>query len=78
MNYQEVINIASKFDAKGFKQAETALTKLSGSAKKVAGSLGLAFGAAAITSYGKAAAKAFADGLCCKSRHIYRSIRKSC
>lgn len=61
MNYQEVINIASKFDAKGFKQAETALTKLSGSAKKVAGSLGLAFGAAAITSYGKAAAKAFAD-----------------
>jgi len=61
VNYQEVINIASKFDAKGFKQAETALTKLSGSAKKVAGSLGLAFGAAAITSYGKAAAKAFAD-----------------
>ena len=61
MNYQEVINIASKFDAKGFKQAETALGKLSGTAKKVAGSLGLAFGAAAITSYGKAAAKAFAD-----------------
>ena len=61
MNYQEVINIASKFDAKGFKQAETALTKLSGSAKKVAGSLGLAFGAAAIAQYGKAAVKAFAD-----------------
>jgi hypothetical protein len=61
VNYQEVINIASKFDAKGFKQAETALGKLSGTAKKVAGSLGLAFGAAAITSYGKAAAKAFAD-----------------
>ncbi len=61
MNYNEVINIASKFDAKGFKQAETALGKLSGSAKKVAGSLGLAFGAAAITSYGKAAAKAFAE-----------------
>jgi hypothetical protein len=61
VNYQEVINIASRFDAKGFKQAETALGKLSGSAKKVAGSLGLAFGAAAITSYGKAAAKAFAD-----------------
>jgi hypothetical protein len=61
VNYNEVINIASKFDAKGFKQAETALGKLSGSAKKVAGSLGLAFGAAAITSYGKAAAKAFAE-----------------
>ncbi len=61
MNYQEVINIASKFDAKGFKQAETALGKLSGTAKKLAGSLGLAFGAAAITAYGKAAAKAFAD-----------------
>jgi hypothetical protein len=61
VNYQEVINIASKFDAKGFKQAETALGKLSGTAKKVAGSLGLAFGAAAIAQYGKAAVKAFAD-----------------
>ena len=61
MNYQEVINIASKFDAKGFKQAETALGKLNGTAKKVAGSLGLAFGAAAIAQYGKAAVKAFAD-----------------
>lgn len=61
MNYQEVINIASKFDAKGFKQAETALGKLNGTAKKVAGSIGLAFGAAAITQYGKAAVKAFAE-----------------
>jgi len=61
VNYQEVINIASKFDAKGFKQAETALGKLSGTAKKLAGGLGLAFGASAITAYGKAAAKAFAD-----------------
>lgn len=61
MNYQEVINIASKFDAKGFKQAETALAKLSGTAKKLAGGLGLAFGASAITAFGKAAAKAFAD-----------------
>ncbi len=61
MNYQEVINIASKFDAKGFKQAETALGKLNGTAKKVAGTFGVAFGAAAITSFGKAAAKAFAD-----------------
>ena len=61
MNYQEVISIASKFDAKGFKQADTALGKLNGTAKKVAGSLGLAFGAAAIAQYGKAAVKAFAD-----------------
>jgi len=61
VNYLETINIASKFDAKGFKQAETALGKLSSTAKKTAGSLGLAFGAAAITSYGKAAAKAFAE-----------------
>jgi hypothetical protein len=61
VNYQEVISIASKFDAKGFKQADTALGKLNGTAKKVAGSLGLAFGAAAIAQYGKAAVKAFAD-----------------
>jgi hypothetical protein len=61
VKFLEEIFIGSKFDAKGFKQAETALGKLSGSAKKVAGSLGLAFGAAAITQYGKAAAKAFAE-----------------
>ena len=61
MNFLEVINIASKFDAKGFEQAETALGKLNGTAKKVAGSLGLAFGAAAVAQYGKAAVKAFAD-----------------
>ena len=60
MNYQEFISIASKFDAKGFKQAETALGKLNSSAKKVAGTFGLAFGAAAIATYGKAAVKAFA------------------
>ena len=61
MNFLETINIASKFDAKGFKQAETALGKLSGTAKKLAGGLGLAFGASAIASYGKAAVKAFAE-----------------
>ena len=61
MKFLEEIFIGSKFDAKGFKQAETALGKLNGTAKKVAGSLGLAFGAAAITQYGKAAAKAFAE-----------------
>jgi len=61
VNYQEVINIASKFDAKGFKQAETALGKLNSTAKKLAGSFGLAFGTSAIISFGKAAAKAFAE-----------------
>jgi hypothetical protein len=61
VKFLEEIFIGSKFDAKGFKQAETALGKLNGTAKKVAGSLGLAFGAAAIAQYGKAAVKAFAQ-----------------
>jgi hypothetical protein len=61
VNYQEVINIASKFDAKGFKQAETALGKLASTTKKLAGAAGIAYGAAAITAYGKAAVKAFAQ-----------------
>lgn len=55
------INIGSKLDAKGFKQAETALGKLSNSAKKLAGSLGVAFGAAQIVAFGKKSVKAFAD-----------------
>jgi hypothetical protein len=61
VNYQEVISIASKFDAKGFKQAETALGKLASTTKKLAGAAGIAYGAAAITAYGKAAVKAFAE-----------------
>jgi hypothetical protein len=61
VNYLETINIASKFDAKGFKQAETALGKLAGTTKKLAGAAGIAYGASAITAYGKAAVKAFAD-----------------
>jgi len=61
VNYLEVINIASKFDAKGFKQAETALGKLASTTKKLAGAAGIAYGASAITAYGKAAVKAFAD-----------------
>ena len=55
------INIGSKLDAKGFKQAETALGKLNSSAGKVARTFGLAFGATAIAAYGKAAVKAFAQ-----------------
>jgi hypothetical protein len=58
MNIQEVINIASKFDAKGFKQAESASEKLARTAKNLAGTLGLAFGSAAVVAYGKASVKA--------------------
>ncbi len=54
------INIGSKFDAKGFKQAETATDKLGKQAKKLAGALGLAFGGQAILAFGKAAVKAAA------------------
>jgi hypothetical protein len=61
VNYQEVINIASRFDAKGFKQAETALGKLNSNAKKLAGSFGLAFGTAAVVQFGKQSVRAFID-----------------
>lgn len=55
------INIGSKLDAKGFKQAETATEKLGKQAKRLAVSLGLAFGTAQVIAYGKNAVKAFAD-----------------
>ena len=61
MNVQESINIASKFDAKGFKQAETASAKLTKNLKKLAGAAGIAFGASAIVAYSKASVKAFAE-----------------
>jgi hypothetical protein len=54
------INIGSKFDAKGFKQAETATDKLGKSAKNLAKTFGLAFGTTAVLAYGKAAVKAAA------------------
>ena len=54
------INIGSKLDGKGFKEADTALGKLNGTAKKLAGALGIAFGARAIAMYGKSAVQAFA------------------
>lgn len=60
MNYQEVINIASKFDAKGFKQAETATEKLGKNVKSLAKTFGLAFGSAQVIAYGKAAVRAAA------------------
>ena len=55
------INIGSKFDAKGFKQAETATQKLTKSVKSLAGAFGIAFGARAIVQFGKASLKAFVD-----------------
>ena len=54
------INIGSKLDAKGFKQAETSLDKLSGSVKSLAKTLGLTFGAAQLIAFGKASVKAAA------------------
>ena len=54
------IQVGSAFDAKGFKQAETALSKLSKTVKSAAGALGIAYGARAITQFGIASVKAFA------------------
>jgi hypothetical protein len=55
------INIGSKFDAKGFKQADTAITKLNKNTKNLARNFGLALGTAAILAFGKASVKAFAE-----------------
>ena len=49
------INLNSKADLKGFKQAETASQKLAKTAKKLGIALGLAYSAKAIVSYSKAA-----------------------
>jgi hypothetical protein len=61
MNINEVINISSKADLKGFKQAESASAKLGRTVKNLAGSFGLAFGTAAVVAYGKASVKAALD-----------------
>jgi hypothetical protein len=55
------ILIGSKFDAKGFKQAETATDKLGKSIKNLAYSFGLVFSAQRLISFGKASVKAFAE-----------------
>jgi hypothetical protein len=55
------INIGSKLDGKGFKQADTAINKLNKNTKNLARNFGLAFGTAAVLAYGRAAAKAFAE-----------------
>jgi len=56
------IDIAAEFTGKkAFRQAETATDKMSKNVKKLAGTLGLAFGGQAILSYGKKAIKAAAE-----------------
>lgn len=55
------IDIGSKFDAKGFKKAETALGKMNKSIKSLAGGFGLAYGMRAITQFSSQAIKAFAE-----------------
>lgn len=62
------ILIGSKFDAKGFKQAERAVDKLGKSVKGAAGALGLALSARAAINFGKAAVKAFAEDEAAASR----------
>ena len=59
MGLPEIL-IGSKFDAKGFKQAESALNKLNKNVKSLTRSLGLGLGTAAVVSYAKASVKAFA------------------
>jgi hypothetical protein len=55
------INIGSKLDGKGFKQADTAINKLNKGTKNLARNFGLALGTAAILAFGKASVKAFAE-----------------
>ena len=57
----EQILIGSKFDAKGFKQAETALTKLNKTAKTLAAGLGASFGTRAAVNFAKVSVRAFAE-----------------
>ena len=55
-----LIDIAAEFTGKNaFKQADSATTKLYNTTKKLAASFGVAFGARAITQFGKASVKAF-------------------
>ena len=60
MSIFEEIKLGSTFDAKGFKQAETAVGKLNSNVKKLAGTFGIAFGATALVQFSKTAVKAFA------------------
>ena len=56
-----VINIGSKLDAKGFKQAETASQKLGKTVKRLGITFAATFSAQKIAQFGKAAAKAFIE-----------------
>ena len=53
------INIGSKFDAKGFKQAQSATDKLNKGVKNLASTFGIAFGTTAVVAFGKASVRAF-------------------
>jgi hypothetical protein len=55
------INIGSKLDAKGFKQAETSLDKLEKNAKGLAKTFGATFSATAVLAYAKKSIKAAAE-----------------
>lgn len=61
MAVREEILIGSKADTRGFKKVESAATKLEKTVNKLGRTLGLTLGATAMTAYGKAAVKAFAD-----------------
>jgi len=53
------INIGSSFDAKGFKQAESATTKLNHTIKNLAGTIGVAYGTQAVVDFAKQSVKAY-------------------
>lgn len=55
------INIGSKLDAKGFKQADTAINKLTKSSKNLSKTFARTLGTAAVLAFGKASIKAFAE-----------------
>lgn len=52
---------ASFVGKKAFKEADSATTKLNNNVKKLAGSIGLAYGTRAVVAYGKAAVRAFSE-----------------
>jgi hypothetical protein len=56
-----VINIGTKLDAKGFKQAESATDKLGKSVNSLGRKLGLALSVGAVLAFGKAAVRAAAE-----------------
>jgi len=55
------IYIGSKFDAKGFKKAESAVGKLNKNLKSLAGTFGILYGTKQIVAFGKASLKAFTE-----------------